>query len=82
MAVEEKEESQEILSISTKLIHGDKMFDGALSPMISTATTFDMNERGNNYTYIRHNQPTRDRLEKLFTKIENGTSSIIYPLQE
>ena len=81
----------ESLSISTRTIHGDSnrniqhldrsSGDGGLSPMISTATTFDMGSTMNNhnYTYTRHNQPTRARLEYLFTKIENGTSSILYP---
>ena len=94
MATERKSEeisfAMENLSVSTRLIHGDanqnianldsSTRDGGLSPMISTATTFDMHASfGGSYTYTRHNQPTRARLEHLFTKIENGTSSIIYP---
>ena len=78
------------LSISTIAIHGDSKYhekrehnstlDTPLSPMISTATTFNMNiSSASNYIYVRHNQPTRSKLEYLFTKIHNGTSSIIYP---
>eukprot|EP01084_Bolivina_argentea_P156131 272083_1 len=76
-------------SVSTRAIHADNnkfikhidasCMDGGLSPTLSLSTTFDMNTTPQHYTYIRHNQPTRSRLEHLFTKIENGTSSIIYP---
>lgn len=71
------------MGFATDAIHGGDGHDdetGAVTPAIHLSTTFARHsvEKGRPYTYARHNNPTRERLERLVAQLEGGEHGISF----
>jgi cystathionine beta-lyase/cystathionine gamma-synthase len=71
------------MGFATDAIHsGDGRDDdtGAITPPLHLSTTFARLsvEKGREYTYSRHNNPTREHLEKLIAHLEGGQQGIAF----
>ncbi len=71
------------MGFATDAIHGGdghKDETGAVTPPIHLSTTFARHsvEEGRDYTYARHNNPTRELLEGLVARLEGGSEGIAF----
>ena len=71
------------MGFATDAIHGGDGHDeetGAVTPAIHLSTTFARHsvEKGRPYTYARHNNPTRERLERLVAQLEGGEHGLAF----
>ncbi|HUX07633.1 MAG TPA: PLP-dependent aspartate aminotransferase family protein [Acidobacteriota bacterium] len=71
------------MGFATDAIHGGDGNDdetGAVTPPIHLSTTFARHsvEEGRDYTYSRHNNPTREHLEKLVARLEGGSEGMAF----
>ena len=70
------------MKFSTKCVHGSGRPDetGAITPAIYISSTFSHPGLGETtgFQYTRESNPTRDRVERLMTELEEGTDTVAF----
>lgn len=72
------------MNFETLLVHGGGAIDeatGAVTPPIHLSTTFARDDAGQplaGYSYIRDNNPTGERCEKLLAAMEGGADALVF----